>query len=81
MQLDYKLTLETHRDVIIPHETLNTLLTTWLFFGMIQVVIQEDEIPNLLTNDLHSGKWLNTTSLNPDLQTWVEWEKETPEGL
>ncbi|KAJ0120724.1 hypothetical protein J7T55_015456 [Diaporthe amygdali] len=79
LQLGYK--LETHGDENTPHQSLDTLLTAWLFFGLIFVVVQEDGNPILTIDELHSGPWLSTKSLNAALKRWVDWEKNNPQDL
>lgn len=81
LQQDYKLKLEAHGDESLPHQSLDTLLTTWLFFGLILVVVQKDGKPILSINQLHSDNWLSTKSLNPALQEWADWEKNNQQDL
>lgn len=79
LQLDYR--LETHGNGDLPPQSLDTLLTEWLFFGLIRVVLQEDETPILEIDQLHSGTWLSTASLKQALKKWADWEKRNPQDL
>lgn len=80
LQLDYR--LETHGNGDLPPQSLDTLLTEWLFFGLIRVVLQENETPILEIDQLHSGTgWLSTASLKQALKKWADWEKRNPQDL
>lgn len=63
-----------------PHK-LDTLLTTWLFFGLISVIVQKNGEPLLKDEQLRYRDWLHTEALRPVLEEWAAWELENPSDL
>lgn len=81
---DYKLDITTMSSegtkVPNPHK-LDTLLTAWLFFGLISVIVQKNGKPILTDEQLQSGAQLHTKALKPALTEWADWELRNPSEL
>lgn len=60
----------------------DVFLQQWLYFGLIQTVVQKDGKPLLSKVDLSNEQdsdYISTRSLNEKIEQWVKWETSTSE--
>ncbi|KAK4209671.1 hypothetical protein QBC37DRAFT_449855 [Rhypophila decipiens] len=56
------------------------LIQAWLFFGLIQTLVQIDNKPILTFNDLHASGQLSTAKLHDAIKKWTDWEAKNKKG-
>lgn len=84
LDLNYKLDIMSvsSQGITLPSpHSLDTLLTAWLFFGLISAIVQKNGKPILEDKKLQSGGWLHTKALKAALREWADWELENPSDL
>jgi len=60
--------------------TLPLFIQAWLFFGLVQTIVQTDGTPVLSFDDLHKNENLSTARLHDAIEIWTKWEESHPEG-
>ncbi len=73
---EYKLELS----IVPPVMELGRLLQSWLFFGLIFAVVQENGTSILDFDRLRSGQYLDAGSLRHAIEDWIKWELNNPDG-
>ncbi|KAM7216552.1 hypothetical protein V8F06_008080 [Rhypophila decipiens] len=56
------------------------LIQAWLFFGLVQTIVQIDNKPILSFDDLHASGQLSTAKLHDAIRKWTEWEAKNRKG-
>lgn len=77
-KLDPEYKLEPESSPFTPFEAF---LQSWLFFGLISTVVQNNTEPLLAIDDLRNGGQLNTGGLYSALERWAEWETSNLKGF
>lgn len=57
------------------------LIQAWLFFGLIQTIVQIDNKPVLSFDELVVRGQLSTAKLHDAIRRWTEWEADHKKGL
>ncbi|KAI0189460.1 hypothetical protein F4808DRAFT_35233 [Astrocystis sublimbata] len=83
---DYKLSLcnDSQSNLLLnTEENLAVFLQSWLFFGLIFTIVQEDGRP-ILTYDKLLGddrQYISTSELNGAIEKWQQWESQHIDGI